>query len=170
MRTRVLSLCIALLLPLAGACRKPAPPSDTGAAGDSVAAAEPAAAHDSSHAGAAGQPQALRPIMQQLAAELAGLTHGLWLDDYQVMAGHAERIAGHTEIAPDEVRRIETTLGAEAPAFTAADEAVHEAALRLDAAVKARDAAAVLARLGEVQRGCVACHAQFRERLRTDRL
>jgi cytochrome c556 len=105
--------------------------------------------------------------MQQLATAMAGLGQALWVEDYQAMAGHAERIAGHSHIAPAELLRISTTLGADSAGFTEADEAVHEASVRLRDAVIARDRDAILDRLADVQRGCVACHSRFRERLKT---
>jgi cytochrome c556 len=180
MNRRAGRLLLGMLLPLAAACRAPAPeagdaPRETDSA---VVAAEPEHVHDDAaasgpEAGAAGgeahDALPLKPIMQQLATAMAGLTQALWTEDYAAMAGHAERVAGHTLIAPEEMRRIRTTLGAETARFNAADESVHHASLQLLAAVRARDGEAILARLAEVQQGCVACHTEFRQRLATAR-
>lgn len=170
---RILACLLLVLLPLAGACQgstgdtaeQPAT-TDTAAADEHLHDAAAPAAGDSAAAGEQDA-LALRPIMQQLATAMAGLGQALWVEDYQTMAGYAERIAGHSHIAPDELLRISTTLGPDTAGFTAADEAVHEASVRLRDAVVARDRDAILARLAEVQQGCVACHSRFRERLKT---
>lgn len=124
-----------------------------------VHAAEGSAAHDE---------LPLRAIMQQLAVDLAGFTHALLLEDFETMTARSGAIAEHAHIAPDDVRRIEAELGDEMAMFEAADEAVHLTAERLHQAAEARDFNAILTRLDEIHRGCVACHTQFRERLRTD--
>lgn len=130
------------------------------------------AAHEEGHAargdGAGHEGLPLRPIMQQLGANMAGLTHALWLEDHEQMAAFAGEIAEHPHISDEELRRIRTALGPEMDRFVAADEAVHVAATRLKAAVEARDVDQVLQRLAEVQTGCMTCHTQFRQRLRTD--
>ncbi|HLT47001.1 MAG TPA: cytochrome c [Rubricoccaceae bacterium] len=125
------------------------------------------AGHDA-HGGADGEALPLRPIMQQLGAAMTGFTQALWLEDYARMATFSDAIVNHPPISAEELQRIRSALGPEMDRFVAADEAVHEAALRLHEAVEARDLDAVLGRLGEVQVGCMACHAPFRERLRTD--
>jgi hypothetical protein len=116
------------------------------------------------------EPEALRPIMQRLGASMAGLQTALWLEDYDAMAVHAGEISGHVHVSDEELARIRAELGSEMAAFEAADSTVHEAAVRLNAAVEARDLDATVAELGQVQAGCVSCHMTFRDRLRTDSL
>jgi cytochrome c556 len=53
--------------------------------------------------------------------------------------------------------------------FEAVDDSVHVASIQLRDAAAAGNTGQVLSSLGSVQRGCVSCHAQFRERLRTNR-
>lgn len=150
------------------ACGRPAADKP---ATDSVVHFDSAAPHASAHAAdsdsAAHEPQALRPIMQKLAAEMAGLSAALWMEDYDQMAVRTAAISGHTDISADELRRIEQTLGKETAAFNAADERVHEAALRMHAAAQARQLDVFVQQFAEVQRGCVSCHTTFRHRLRT---
>ncbi len=85
------------------------------------------------------------------------------------MVARAGSIAGHANLLPSEVERIKGILGAEMPAFEAADERVHVGADRLHDIAKSGTPVEIARQLGEVQRDCVACHSQFRERLRTDR-
>ena len=131
----------------------------TGAAGDAHA--------DHSAAGAGGQ--ALLPIMQRLGSEMNALTYALMTDDYQTVSRSAAAIAEHAPISAAELERIRSTLRGEMARFEAVDESVHVASLRLNEAARGPQLGLVVDRLGEVQRGCVSCHAQFREKLRTNR-
>lgn len=121
---------------------------------------------DHSHADV--QPLPLLPIMMQMQGHLAGLMQALWLESYADMATHARGVAAHAPISAEELARIEAELGPEMAAFEAADEAVHEASLRMLEAAEAEDMEAFLEQLATVQRGCVGCHSEFRERLRTN--
>jgi hypothetical protein len=114
-------------------------------------------------------PMALRPIMQRLAADMAGLQNALWVEDFRGVEARAAAIADHAHISADEILRLERELGPDLEAFHHADESVHEAAVRMHEAAAADDIPALLDRLADVQRGCVDCHARFRERVRTSR-
>jgi cytochrome c556 len=130
-----------------------------------------AASGDSAHAMAGESEHAqltLRPIMVQLGTAMRAFTDALWLEDYPAMAGSAEEIADHPHISPEELERIQRILGDGMAAFETIDREVHESAVRLHEAARARQLDSIVARLAEVQRGCVACHERFRERLRTD--
>ncbi len=122
-----------------------------------------------SHAehGAGREPQALLPIMLGMSADITGVMQALWLDDYEELSERARHLADHAPISAAEVARIRSVLGAELEAFEAADGAVHEAAVRMSKAADARDVDGLLKELATVQRGCVACHNTFRNRLRT---
>lgn len=129
------------------------------------------AQHDAAdHADTDHEGQTLRTIMQQLSVEMAGLSQALWMEDYTAMTRHAMAIAEHPHMLPEEIDRIAGTLGAEMPAFEAADEAVHESAVQLHEAVEGQRLDELVSTLGEVQEGCVSCHTRFRDRLRTDQL
>lgn len=153
------------LLLLTVACDSPADRAEApGAAEDRVSEAADA------HAPAEhGEGQALLPIMQHLGSQMNALTYALMTDDTATVASSAAAIAEHVPIAPEELERIHRVLGTAMTEFEALDASVHSAAVQLAEAADSGRTDAVLDRLGEVQRGCVACHAQFRERLRADR-
>lgn len=109
----------------------------------------------------------LRPIMVQLGAAMRGLTDALWIEDFAAMTMSAGEIADHAHISAEELERVQRTLGDGMAAFEAIDRDVHESAVRLREAARARQLDSIVTRLAEVQRGCVACHERFRERLRT---
>jgi cytochrome c556 len=138
---------------------------ETGASVSQDATAGLPASHDGH--GAGREPQALLPIMLGMSADLAGLMQALWLDDYGALSERARDLADHAPISAEEIARIKSTLGAEMEAFEAADEVVHGAAVRMSEAADARDIDRLLEELATVQRGCVACHNSFRDRLRT---
>ena len=149
---------------------------DSLAAGVGAAAGEDGSDHDvpaghaaTSHAAAGGEGQALLPIMQRLGSEMTALTYALMTDDYESVTRSAAAIAQHAPISAEELERIHAVLGPDMAVFAAVDESVHVASVRLHDAARARQPALIVERLGEVQRGCVSCHAQFRERLRTAR-
>lgn len=133
---------------------------------DGVAPSDVATAPEAPHADAAeATPQRLRPIMQQLAADFAGLSQALWMQNLPQVQRHAEAIAEHPHVAPEEMQRIQSILGGEMARFVSYDEQVHDAAVRLAEAAAQGETDEVLSELNEVQRGCVACHSEFRERL-----
>lgn len=154
-----------------------ATPGGTPAAGgDSMAADEDAAGvadgaesdHGSAHAAAPGEGEPLLAIMQKLGTDMMTLTHALMIEDAEQVANAAHAIAEHAPIAAEDVERIHRELGNEMPEFERLDEEVHQASVRLHEAAAAGRTDDVLARLNEVQRGCISCHTRFRERLRTN--
>ena len=114
-----------------------------------------------------GKGEALLVIMQQLGTSMTSLTYGLMTDDRAMVARSAAAIAEHAPIAPKELERIHGALDGEMAEFERLDEAVHGASVQLHQAAEAGRTQDVLTRLNEVQRGCVACHVKFRERLKT---
>ncbi len=146
---------------LAGACGEQ--PDAAVASADTTAVAAP-----SEHAHAAeGEGEALLPIMQKLGTYMTQLTHGLMTDDQAMVARNAASIATHAPITRADLERIHGILGERMAEFERLDEEVHASSVRLQEAAEAGGTADVLTRLNEVQRGCIACHVQFRERLRT---
>ena len=123
--------------------------------------------HPRDHTDANAESLPLLPIMLRMQADMAGLMHALWVESYADMSTHARAIAAHAQISAEELDRIQSELGSEMAAFEAADEAVHEASLRMQDSAEAEDLEAFLEHLATVQRGCVGCHTSFRERLRT---
>lgn len=169
-RTGVGLLSASLFL-LAPACGD-TPPADSGAEDDAVLDATGEAVNtssiDTSVQEAGGQEELpLVVIMRQLSSDLTAFSNALWLEDYEEMTARAASIADHPGMTVQEVQRIQTELGPEMAAFLEADDAVHQASVRMHEAARDQQLDAILDNLAEVQRGCVACHTQFRERLRT---
>ena len=165
----ITSLSLALALTLT-ACESAADRTDR--AVDSALSTAAAAQSDTSavHAHAAEDGEALFPIMQRLGTNMTALTHALMTDNLDAVTTSAAAIAEHAPISAEELVRIQRVLGDEMATFEAVDESVHTASVRLHDMARAGDTDAIVDQLGQVQRGCVSCHAQFRARLRDDRL
>ena len=150
---------------LAAACERRKPETSPAASPGASPAATTEAAAEHTHA-AEGEGEELLPIMQRLGTSMAALTHGLMTEDSATVATNAAAIAAHAPIAPAELERISQALGDRMAEFERLDAAVHDGSVRLHEAAAAGRTDEVLTRLNEVQRGCVACHTQFRARLR----
>lgn len=179
MRSMATSLIAAFTAAACAGQPDQAPSGDDDAAHDAAAATDDGSAagvHDAhaeeaghSHAVAApGEGETLLAIMVKLGADMAALTHGVMTEDTALVARIAAEIADHAPIAPGEIERIHTELGAEMAEFERIDEEVHEASVALREVSRSGDMDAILGQLHEVQRGCVACHTTFRDRLRTN--
>lgn len=163
-----------------GVACQPSPDAASGT-GDTVAATGHAADGHAATGQATGQADgghahaapgeagmALLPIMQGLGSNMTALTYALMTDDHQGVMEHSAAIAQHAPISAEDLQRIRDVLGADMARFEAVDESVHVASMRLHDVARAREPQQVVTRLAEVQSGCVSCHVQFRERLRTN--
>ena len=166
--TRLLFIPVVLLLAAcdSGSEADPGPESTAATHGHDTASAD-AYVHDHSHDAAhgGGDPMPFLAIMRQLSAEMAAFTHALWLEDFDRMNESARAITHHAPIDPADVQRIQRTLGDDWEGFEEADHVVHEAAAELHHSIRTRDFDVILTRLDALQRGCVACHTGYRDRL-----
>jgi len=111
-------------------------------------------------------PGLLRSIMVDLGGDMSDISRGLWLEDLPTVAAAAAAIAEHPRVSDMERSRIQGALGANFADFIQSDRRVHDTAVRLSARAAAGDLTATLDQLAELQVSCVACHQEFRERLR----
>jgi hypothetical protein len=107
----------------------------------------------------------LRAVMDGLRTDMIHLSEGLWTGSFDRVARSAEAVADHPPVSPAERQRVHAALGEDFPTFVAADRHVHDMALRLREAAEREDTVAVLNSLSDLQKGCIACHTSFRERL-----
>jgi len=111
-------------------------------------------------------PGRLRSIMIGLGANMDEVSRGLWLEDLAIVESAARAIAEHPHVSDTERTRIQGVLGPDFARFVQGDRRVHGTAVRLAAAAAAGEWASTLDELAELQAGCVACHQDFRSRLR----
>ncbi len=150
-RTHVVMILLILCLALGVGCSDEAP---TSIADSKVAEMEIA------------DPGLLRTIMVDLGIDMSEISRGLWLDDLSLVATAAKSVAEHPHVSDEERARIQVVLDANFADFIQSDRRVHDAAVRLSTAAASGDLTATLNHLAELQGGCVACHQDFRERLR----
>ncbi len=108
----------------------------------------------------------LREVMQQLGQDLQQLQAALVDLDFPAVAAAATTIADHPTPSMRERGRVISTLGSDMGHFKAADGRVHDDAVALAAAATAGDAARSRELHRDLVAGCMACHAEFRDRLK----
>ena len=170
MRTTAYTFLLGIVIMLGNSCESDVPDAPDAAHDEEHVQADSTHGHAAHEADSTHEAMPLRPIMQMLSAHMSAFQQALWIEDHPQMAEHANDIAEHAHISDAELQRIEDELGDEVDQFFEVDEAVHEASLRLRAAVNDGDMDAILERLHDVQVGCMSCHTRFRERLRTDQV
>lgn len=110
--------------------------------------------------------RSLKVIMEGLAADMAGVAMGIWMEDAPLIAEGSQRIAEHPSVPPEQMIAIQGELGEEFTEFVAFDRLVHDLAVELrDAAHASRPPPELVETFGQIAEGCVACHAAFKERV-----
>lgn len=108
-------------------------------------------------------------VMAGLEQDMAGLSSALWRADFAAIGDHATSIATHPQVPPAERQAIAGILGQDMAAFKAVDTRVHDLAVRIQTQAQEQDLDAILTTEAELRQGCVACHTNFRDRLRAGR-
>lgn len=149
------------------ACR----PSATEEPGDSSSADPGEVEVPSARADQAASTRAALPglftIMAGLQDDMAGLERSLWREDFDSLAARATAIADHPTVPAEEARAIAGVLGPDMADFKRRDTEVHDLAVEIGDLAEARRLDEILAAKAELVQGCVGCHTQFRERIRT---
>ncbi|ALP54501.1 hypothetical protein Tel_15835 [Candidatus Tenderia electrophaga] len=106
-------------------------------------------------------------IMQEMVGNMQDIVFGIMVEDYDQVAVLAEAIAFHPE--PDMGRQMALLkkLGMDAKSFTLHEDRIRQNALRLQKAASARDPEAVIEKFAALAESCSACHAAYRERIRS---
>ena len=107
----------------------------------------------------------LKEIMQGLRNDFVRIGDGLLHDNFAEIAAGARGIAEHPRIPPDQVKRVAAELGTEMPAFKQMDKRVHDLSLRILSAAESSEAEQALQGFLEMTEGCLACHANYKERV-----
>lgn len=109
----------------------------------------------------------LKHAMPALGLSATRIQEALWRDDFAAMAHEARAIVGHAGFSKQEQERIIGALGKDTAWFSQADAKVYKSAREIAEAADKQDAAKAVKALGNMQEGCVACHSNYRARLRT---
>lgn len=106
-------------------------------------------------------------IMMRLQADMYRISRGLWLASPDTVARGARAVASHPRLPADEIRVIRGILGDDMTRFQALDRRVHDLAIRVAEAAEKQDMAAVVEAQRALRAGCLQCHSEFRDRLRS---
>lgn len=110
------------------------------------------------------EPMALKGIMRQLATDMAKMTDAVSREDWKMVADIADRVADHDQPPLSEKMRILGFIGKESGKFKSYDQQVHDAARDIQKAAKQGDGYRVIESFSRVQKNCLACHQDFRDR------
>ncbi len=157
------TLALATLGTLAAACAEPPAPEERAEATPVDTAPAPETPAAATRAALPG----LFNIMIGLQGDMARISRGLWLAQFDSIAAGAESIAAHPQVHADELKVVRTALGDEIIRFKELDTRVHDLSVQLKQDAEAEDMDAVLATHTELRNGCMACHETFRDRIRS---
>jgi len=108
----------------------------------------------------------LYTIMIDLQGEMARISRGVWSESLDTVAAGGRAVANHPRVPPSEFERISSVLSSEMNRFREMDVRVHDLAVRLAEEAEEGDLDAAVSTDIELRRACVACHSEFRDRLR----
>ncbi len=115
--------------------------------------------------GATAAESNLKEIMQGLRDDSVAVADGLLMDDFNMVAQGADRIANHAQIPPSQVQLVAAELGPEMATFKQFDNTVHDLSLSIAAAARNNDRDQAIADYQRMLNGCFGCHAAYRERV-----
>ena len=115
--------------------------------------------------GVAADTTNLKEIMQGLRDDTFQIANGLLVDDLEMVAGGANRIANHAQIPAEQVQLVAAELGPEMASFKQFDTLVHDLSLSIVAAARAGDTDLAVSSYHHMLDGCLACHTAYRERV-----
>jgi hypothetical protein len=107
----------------------------------------------------------LQLIMQGLRDDAVEISDGLLIDDFNMVANGAARIANHAQIPPHQVQLVAAELGTEMAAFKHFDTSVHDLAESIAVAAENNDRERAIADYQQMLNNCLACHAAYKARV-----
>lgn len=112
-----------------------------------------------------GSDNDLKEIMQNLRSDSALIVDGMLVDNFDVVADAANRIANHPRIPPEQVTLLAAELGSEMAAFKQLDTLVHDLSLSIHSAALEADSNSIAYNYQKMLMGCLECHASYRQRV-----
>ncbi len=107
----------------------------------------------------------LKAIMQQLGIDYVALESAILLQDFDAAAKAAHAIAFHDTPSFGTKMKLMANLRSDMPKFKEADDKVHTLAVETEAAAKAKDMKALIAKQSQMLGACMACHTSYRSRV-----
>ena len=107
----------------------------------------------------------LKAIMQQLGIDFSALESAILVQDFDAAEKAAHAMAFHDTPSLGTKMRLMASLRTDMPKFKEADDKVHNLALELEAAAKAKDVKTLIAKQSQMLSACMACHTSYRSRI-----
>ena len=107
----------------------------------------------------------LKAIMQQLGIDFSALESAILVQDFDAAEKAAHAIAFHDTPSFGTKMKLMASLRTDMPKFKEADDKVHNLALELEAAAKAKDVKTLIAKQSQMLSACMACHTSYRSRI-----
>ncbi len=110
-------------------------------------------------------PLTLQSIMRLISANMGIINEGIYTEDYHLIEEGAAAINDHPPLSPVSLELVKSTLGPRMQAFQEYDNIVHGHADTIKVAAQQKNMQKVLDSYQIVQKGCVSCHAAFRNEI-----
>ncbi|MBN4060786.1 cytochrome c [bacterium AH-315-I20] len=107
----------------------------------------------------------LKAIMQQLGIDFSALESAILVEDFAAAEKAAHAMAFHDTPSFGTKMKLMASLRTDMPKFKEADDKVHNLALELEAAAKAKDVKTLIAKQSQMLSACMACHTSYRSRI-----
>jgi len=107
----------------------------------------------------------LKQIMQQLGKDYSSLNQAILIKDFESAAGAAHAIAYHDTPSLGQRIKIMAVLRTDMAEFKEADGRVHDLAIQVEKAAKAKDMPSLIKYQSEMFNACMACHTNHRSRV-----
>jgi cytochrome c556 len=107
----------------------------------------------------------LKQVMQQLGSDYSDLGDAILWEDFDAAAEAAHAIAYHDKPSMGQRMKIMGALGTEMPEFKKADGRVHDLALNIEEAARAKDMPLLIQHQSRMLTACMACHTTYRSRV-----
>lgn len=117
---------------------------------------------------AAGEPKphGVHRVMEDMNRNLMEIAGKISKEEWDEIARLAPRMTEHVEPPAEQKQAMMKVLGPDgAKGFKQRDQAYHASIDALEKAAKTRNGEAVIAAFGNMQRTCLACHADYRKPL-----
>jgi len=112
------------------------------------------------------KPKDLREVMQMISADMLQIVRGISEKNFELIADKAKSVAYHKEPPIKQRQALLLELGFELPKFKGHDNDVHSASMAMKTAAEKLDMAGVIENYGKALNACVACHDNYRERIK----
>lgn len=111
------------------------------------------------------QENTFKNLMQGMLIDSLKINKAIFLDDFSTIEISADNIANHPKPAMRIRKKIMMNLGTEMATFKQHDTVVHNIALEISKAAKAKNMPLVTSNYQRLTQGCLSCHSQFKQRV-----